>query len=102
MAAYAELGVSEPEVEAIAEMSIGSYLLRNRYGSRIFDLKPGPIALALTGLSSPQELALLAELHERCSDTDELLMELLKARGLSAEAMRLDVWRTAAAKKKVA
>ena len=101
MDAYADLGVSAPEVEALASLAIGSYLLRNRFGARIFDLKPGPIALALTGMSSPQELALLADLHERCSDADEVLSELLKAKGLSADALRLSGWQQQA-KRKVA
>lgn len=86
---YADLGVGQAELEQIAVMPLGSYLLKNMRGSRQFALKAGPIALALTGMSRPDELTLLAEIAERCSNADEALWELLDAKGLSDTARRL-------------
>jgi type IV secretion system protein VirB4 len=93
MQSYLGMGVTETEVDAITRLPLGSYLLKNQHGSRAFALNPGPIALALTGMSRPDELALLAELHSRCSDADQVTDELLKAKGLQEAARKLG-WRT--------
>jgi hypothetical protein len=53
-------------------------------------LKAGDLALRITGMSSPSELALLEELHQRCEgDTDTMLDALLESdskTGLVCEA----------------
>jgi type IV secretion system protein TrbE len=84
---YAMLNVTPRELERIAsEVKLGSYLLKNTYGSRVFSYRPGPIAMALT---NTDDRALLAEMRQRCSDTGELLAELLQLKGLTAEAGKL-------------
>jgi type IV secretion system protein VirB4 len=91
--AYMGLGATEKDIETISRLSIGNYLLKNDYGARVFALNPGPIAFAFTSMSGRDELALLAELHSRCSDADQVTDELLKAKGLQ-EAARTLGWKT--------
>lgn len=88
-ASYADLGVNPVELEQIAKMPLGSYMLKNLRGSREFALRAGEIALTLTGMSSPDELTLLADIAERCSNADEALWELMLSKGLTEKARRL-------------
>jgi hypothetical protein len=75
-------------------MPLGTYLLKNGYfGSRVFSLNAGPIALALTGMSRPHELTELEELHCNYPDPDAALRELLKAKGLEKRAKELLAWK---------
>lgn len=91
---YAEFGVNEVELREIRSMKLGSYMLKNEKGVRKFDMKLGPIQLALAGMTDSAEQALLADMHERCSDTDEMLHELLKFKGLDARAKELMAWKS--------
>lgn len=84
--AYAELGVTPAEVEQIAALPLGSYLLKNPEGSRGFAMRSGPLALALAGTD---DRTLFAELNERCSDADEVLAKFLEHNGLTEKASRL-------------
>lgn len=95
---FAHFGVSGAELEAISRLELGSYTLRNPFGTRHFKLDPGDIALTLCGMSSPDELALLERLHGECEgDLDAMLLALLKARStrgndLAAKARTLLGW----------
>jgi type IV secretory pathway VirB4 component len=95
---YAKFGVGEAELRAISELPLGSYLQRNQFGSRAFALNPSDIALTLTGLSSPTELALLEQLHAECEgDSDKMLMRLLETQStrnndMAAKARKLLGW----------
>lgn len=86
LAEYGELGVTPAEVEQIAALPLGSYLLKSPAGSRVFATRSGPIALALAGTD---DRALFAELAETCSTPDELLWSLLRRNGLEEKARRL-------------
>lgn len=86
---YREMGLSDLEIEHVRNCEFGSYMLKNQYGTRRFALRGDDLALALTGMSEPEELALLAELGRRCSTPDEALWELLKHKGLAERARRL-------------
>jgi type IV secretory pathway VirB4 component len=91
---YEAFGVNPVEVELISKIPLGSFLLKNSHGSRQFATRMGPIALALTGMSSREELAMLADLRARCSSGDEMLIELLKHTKLTKRAMELKAWKT--------
>jgi len=88
---YRAMGLSDVEIEHVRSCDFGSYMLKNQHGTRKFALRAGEddIALALTGMSAPEELALLAELGQRCSTPDEALWELLTIKGLADKARRL-------------
>lgn len=91
-ASYADLGVTPTELEHIANLPLGSFLLKNTYGARPFATRVGPIAMALT---STDDRALFAELGQRCSNPDEMLSEYLKIKGLEEKARRLG-WKSTA------
>jgi len=91
--AYRAWGVSETMIESVTRLPQGHYLYYSPKGTREFDLRPGPIALTLTGMSSPDELKLISKLHaEHKDDTDRILAELLRARGLELKAKELEKW----------
>lgn len=96
-AAYADLDVTPVEIDRIAnpaEMQIGTYLLKNGYyGSRVFSLNAGPIALAFTGMSRPDELGLLEDLHRRFPDPEAAMNELLRIKNLDKRAKELMTWK---------
>jgi type IV secretory pathway VirB4 component len=98
--AYRDWSMSDEMVEAVTRLRQGHYFYYSPKGTREFDLRPGPIALTLTGMSSPDELKLISKLHaEHKDDTDRILAELLRARGLELKAKELEKWlkaRTAA------
>lgn len=87
---YRAMGVSDVEIEHIKSLKLGEYMLKNQFGTRVFNLRSdGPISLALTGMSSPEELTLLADIGKRCSNADEALWELLEVKGLAKKARSL-------------
>jgi type IV secretion system protein VirB4 len=90
---YAELGVNEVELRELTKMPIGSYMLKNQRGCRRFDMNLGPIQKALAGMTGTDEQAFLASLHERCSDADEMLREVLKFKRLEKRARELLAWK---------
>ena len=93
--AYAKFGVNEVECESISKAPLGDYMLKNEYGTRTFSLKADAIALALTSLNKPNELALLERLHTECEgDADRMLHALLRERGLAEAAGKLTGWKT--------
>lgn len=95
---YRALGVTEPELERISKMQLGTYLLRNQFGSREFQLRAGPIAKMIAGMSTPDELALLERVSEESGhDAERLLDALLRHHGLSKAAEQLEKvvpWKT--------
>ena len=102
-AEYEEFGVSPIELETIAKLPLGSWMLKSPYGTRAFDLRSGDVALAMCGLSSPEELALLERLHVECEgDSDKMLMALMRERGLEKRAVELLEWKTAKSAKTTA
>lgn len=92
-AAYKSMGATDTEIERIAELEFGSYLLSNEFGSRAFALNAGPIALALTGMSQPEQLAEVERLQSECDGPDGLLELLLKRKGLLEQARKVLPWK---------
>lgn len=86
LSSYAELGVTRAEVEQIAGMALGSYLIKNPGGSRKFAMNSGPLALSLAGTD---DRTLFAELAAKCSTPDAALWKFLETKRLTARAKRL-------------
>jgi type IV secretory pathway VirB4 component len=92
---YREFGVNTTVLERIKHLQLGQYLHATSKGMRVFDLHAGPIALALTTMSSPEELAFLAELRANGCDGDEIVRSVLRRKGLEQRARGLGVWDSA-------
>jgi type IV secretion system protein VirB4 len=75
---FAEFGVTSTRLERISKLQLGQYMHASAKGARVFDLCAGPIALALTTMSSPEELAFLADLRAKGCDGDAMVREVLK------------------------
>lgn len=91
--AYREWSVNESMLSAIAHLDQGHFLCTHPKGTREFDVRSGPLALAMCGMNEPHELKLLSELYERCKgDPDELLHALLVERKLELKAKELGRW----------
>lgn len=102
---YRKWGLGPNEIGTIGRLKKGHFLYKAYRGdavrTRTFDYAPGPLALALTGMSEPDELDLLTSLHEQTKgDPDRMLHELIKARGLELKAKELEKWQQT--KKRVA
>jgi len=90
--AFAEFSVTPTQLERISKLQLGQYMHSTGKNARVFDLHAGPAALALTTMSSPGELAFLAELRASGCDGDEITREVLRRKGLERRAKELGVW----------
>jgi type IV secretion system protein VirB4 len=75
---FAEFGVTRTQLDRISKLQLGQYMHASAKGTRVFDLQAGPLALALTTMSSPEDLAFLADLRAKGCDGDEMVREVLK------------------------
>jgi type IV secretion system protein VirB4 len=95
---FAAMEVSEPQLKKIKDLDRGEYMHVRKRGARVFDLNAGNIALALTTMSSKEELALLADMQARGLTGDEIMRAVLRFKAkdldadLEAHARRLGVW----------
>jgi len=77
---YHSLGLNERQIDLIATAhSKRDYYFSNPFGNRLFELSPGPLALAICGSSSPSDHLLLDRL-EKTSPAEQFLRNFLAAK----------------------
>jgi type IV secretion system protein TrbE len=80
--AYERFGLNERQIELIASaMPKREYYLQSQRGNRLFELGLGPLALAISGASSPADQTLI-ERVQREVPADQFPAAFLRARGL--------------------
>lgn len=92
-AEYAQVGATPEEVTRIARLERGSYLHKLGDNTREFASNPGPIALAVTGSSSPDDLRTFEDLAARGLSGGQILREWLRQKNLLKEAEKLGLCR---------
>jgi type IV secretion system protein VirB4 len=96
---YTSFGLKSSEIEKLSHLPQGSYLYKSfaedGHVTRAFDLNPGPIALALAGMSDTEhDLPLLGKLwREAQGDPEAMLRALLRARQLEPKVKELEKWK---------